>query len=266
MFLQFDLVAAGLHVDLAGLQADLPGFTVFLPAYALAGHPHANIARYVDQVGPVLVDGITLGLNLDLLSQQFTHLAEGCRVLAGPAVNTIFFRVAAAGKGQRATGMLLLGHAAQVGGEPDLRFDLFFAVTVVVVRDHGHHHARGISRRDLEGIATVVSLLLILPAHSLVDLLLRCFRAVGQAQLLLGQGYQVGCQNHATGMTGPVLGVQRGVVFRQHRVTAVAEDAFDEIEVADQVAGGEETDLHIFDRTAAGHLGHNHGAQQQGDE
>ncbi len=52
-------------------------------------------------------------------------------------------------------------------------------------------------------------------------------------------------------MTQPVWPVQcsdveAGVVFRQVRIAAVAKNAFDEIEIADEIARREETDLHRF--------------------
>jgi len=49
-------------------------------------------------------------------------------------------------------------------------------------------------------------------------------------------------------------------------VAAVAEDALDEVQVGDQAAGGDETDLHGALGGEAGDLGHDDGAQQQGHE
>ena len=70
-------------------------------------------------------------------------------------------------------------------------------------------------------------------------------------------------EDDAAGVAGPMLGVETGVVFRQIRVAAVAEDVFDEIEVADEVARREKTDLHGFLRREAGHFGADDRPEQQ---
>ena len=73
-------------------------------------------------------------------------------------------------------------------------------------------------------------------------------------------------QDDAAGVPGPRLRRQGGVVLRQVGVPAVAEDALDEVEVGHQPAGRDEADLHGALGGEAGHLGHDDGAQQQGDE
>ena len=51
-------------------------------------------------------------------------------------------------------------------------------------------------------------------------------------------------EDHAAGVAGPMLGIERGVVLRQERIAGVAEDALHEIEIADETARREEADLH----------------------
>jgi hypothetical protein len=63
-----------------------------------------------------------------------------------------------------------------------------------------------------------------------------------------------------------VFYVQGGIELGEVGVAAVAEDALHEVQVADQVAGREEADLHRLFRLAVRNLGADRGAQEQGDE
>ena len=53
-------------------------------------------------------------------------------------------------------------------------------------------------------------------------------------------------EDDAAGVAGPMLDIEAGVVLGQIRIAGVAEDGFDEVEVADQIARREEADLHRF--------------------
>ena len=86
-----------------------------------------------------------------------------------------------------------------------------------------------------------------------------------QADVLLLHSDEMRGQNHAAGVSGPVLDVERGVVFREVGVASVAEDAFDEIQIAHQAGWGEEADFHCFGDVGLG-CGADQRAQQQGDE
>ena len=66
-------------------------------------------------------------------------------------------------------------------------------------------------------------------------------------------------QDHAAGVPGPVHHVERGVVFGQIRIAAVAENALHEIQIADQAAGREEADLHRLCRIACRSAGQTSG-------
>jgi len=59
-------------------------------------------------------------------------------------------------------------------------------------------------------------------------------------------------------------GVEGGVVFGEGGVAGVAEDALDEIEIADEGGGGEEADFHGFFGVAAGG-GADEGTEKEGD-
>ena len=87
----------------------------------------------------------------------------------------------------------------------------------------------------------------------------------GKAEVFLLQAGQVRRKDDAAGMAGPVQDVQRGVVFGQIGIAAIAEDAFDEIQIADQASGREEARLHGLLRVGAGR-GADDRAQQQRDE
>ena len=87
-----------------------------------------------------------------------------------------------------------------------------------------------------------------------------------QAQFASAQPRQVGGQDHAARMTGPVVDVEGRIVLDQVRVAGIAEDALDEIQVADEIAGREEPDLHRFLGFHARYLGTDHRTQQQRHE
>ncbi len=97
---------------------------------------------------------------------------------------------------------------------------------------------------DLEGRAVVVELVRIAPAHAVAALAFGGPVEVRQAEASFFDSDEMRREDHAAGVAGPVGDVERGVVFGQMRIAAVAEDRFDEIEIADQAAGSEEADLH----------------------
>ena len=151
--------------------------------------------------------------------------------------------------------MLLLGEAEEVRGEGELGLHLFLAVAEIVVADDGDDGAARVARGDLEGAAVVVELAFGPPAHAVAPLPLGRGVPCGQAELLLGEGAdEVRREDHASGVAGPVPGIERGVVLRQVRITRVAEDAFHEIQVADQVPRHEEPRLHPLLGDEARHL------------
>ena len=107
--------------------------------------------------------------------------------------------------------------AEEVGGVADLGFDLLLAVAVVVVGDEGDDDAALVAAGDLEGAAVVVEFVLGLPAHAVALLALGGVGDVGQAEFLLGEGDEVGREDDAAGVAGPVVGVEAGVVVRRGR-------------------------------------------------
>ena len=71
---------------------------------------------------------------------------------------------------------------------------------------------------------------------------------------LFGELGEVGGEDDAAGMSGPVFRVIGGVILWQMRVAGVAEDAFYEVEVGDEVARSEEANLRIPGRRESRYL------------
>ena len=86
------------------------------------------------------------------------------------------------GEGQSTTGVLLLGEPEEVGRVGDLRLDLLLAVPEVVVGDHRDDDAVLVPGTDLEGLAVVVEVVLVFPAHAIATLAFGGVVHVGQAQ------------------------------------------------------------------------------------
>ena len=236
-----------------------------LPGDALGNEVHAQGLGDIDHLGEAPVDPVALGLEVHQLPVAGHHVGEVITRLAGGAVHAELLAMIHPREGQRAAGVLLLRQAEEIGGEADLGLHLLLAVAVIVVRQDGEDDPGAVPRRDLEGVALVVALFGIAPAHPIRALARRGVVPVGQTQLLLGQARQVRGQQHAARMAGPVVHVQGGVELRQEGVAAVAEDALHEVQVGDQIPRGEEADLHVLLRLEAGDLRAHQGPQQQGD-
>jgi hypothetical protein len=53
-------------------------------------------------------------------------------------------------------------------------------------------------------------------------------------------------EDDAAGVAGPMFGVERGIIFRQQRIAAVAKNAFDKIQIAHEISRNKKTDFHRF--------------------
>src|SRR5664279_5388164 len=74
------------------------------------------------------------------------------------------------GENQRATRVFLLAQAVKVRRVADLRLDLLFAITKIIVRDDRYNHAGLVAAGELERLAVVVKFPLVLPAHAVAAL------------------------------------------------------------------------------------------------
>ena len=103
------------------------------------------------------------------------------------------------------------------------------------------------------------------PAHAVAALAIRGIVHMRQAERGFLHADQMRSEDHAAGVAGPVGHVESRIIFREMRVAAVAEDPFDEIEIAHQAAGSEEARLHGSRRVASGGRTHKR-AKHQGNE
>ena len=216
-------------------------------------------------LGEAAIDGVAFGPRVHDLGPLAGKIGDGSRCSGGQCdwVGMVLGAQAVAGEGDGAAGVFLLGLAHQVGGEADLGLHFLLAVAEVVVGDEGDHDAARGAAGELERLAVVVALIGRFPADAVAALALGGLVEAGQAEFGLGQAHQVGREDDAAGMAGPVGDIEAGVVLGQDRIAGVAEDGLDEIEIAHQAAGGEEADLHRLLRADAGDLGADDGAEQQ---
>ena len=162
--------------------------------------------------------------------------------------------------------MLFFAKAKQVGGVADLGFDLLLAVAEIVVGDDGDDNPAFVTAGQFESQAVIVEFALLFPAHAVAALTLGGVLPDAAAQLFLGELRQVRRQDDAASVAGPVFRIQSGIIFRKKRVAGVSEDAFDKIEVADEAARRQESDLHRFFRGESRHFRTNDRPQQQRHE
>ena len=145
----------------AAIDRDWPSVPVH--ETVMARERVVRVGRHQHDVRLLLVEGVPLRLGhepfrvaLQNLGERVGVTARGFGVLPAEVV---------AGEDQRAAGVLLLGVAEQVRRVADLGLDLLLAVAEVVVGDDGDDHATSVAGADLEGLAVVVALVLLLPAH-----------------------------------------------------------------------------------------------------
>ena len=210
------------------------------------------------------VEHMTLGLRDEAVLVALEDAGEG--VLGARGADRVLLAEVVAREHQRATGVLLLCVAEQVRRVADLGLDFLLAVAEVVVGDHGDDHATGVAGAGLERLAAVVELVRLRPAHAVASLAVGGLAGVRQSEGHLGDPGEVRRKDDRAGVAGPGLRLQGGVVLRQVRVAAVAEDAFDEVEVGHEPTGDDEPGLHALLAHVAGHGRGNQRTQLEGDE
>ena len=214
------------------------------PLHPAVAHAEIGILGDVEDIRVELVDRVAFGLDFHPVAEMAHGVFEGDVLGEDRAARVELLPEHVGRKRDGAAGVLLFAIAEQIGGVADLGFDFLLAIAVVIVGDDRDHDAAAIAAGQLERAAAVVRLVRIAPAHAVAALAFGGPIEMGQAQVLLLHAGEVRRQDDAAAMSAPVDGIERGVVFRQVGIAAVAENAFHEIEIADQAGGREEADLH----------------------
>ena len=265
-FRHVDFVAARQHVAVLKAERNLARLPVLLPSHFLGQQLETRILRNVKNIRMLPVDRVALRMHLDGITEQVHGLGKAARHIQGQILHRDLLGQVVARKNERASRMLLLRIAEEVGRHAELRFDLLFAIAEVVVGNDRHHHTTLVTCRDLEGRAIVVDFVRRLPAHPVAPLTLGCFVPRRQAEFRLGQLVEVRGQNDAARVAGPMLGIESGIVVGEIRIARIAENAFDKVEIADQSARHKEAHLHAFLRRHSRHPGADHRTEQEGNK
>ena len=227
---------------------------------------NADVFGEVENIGVDFVDSVAFGLQVHEISIPFDDIFETVVDVALELAQGKVLTQVGAGKSDGSTGVFLFGISEEIGGVAELGFDLLFAVAVVIVGNERDHGAAGIARGDFESRTVIVEFVFRFPAHAIVLLPVGGLREVGESQILLLEFGELGCENHASGVAGPVPGIEAGVVFRKVGITAIAENALHKIEIGNEVARCEEANFHAFFLRDPGNSGADDGTQKKGDE
>ena len=207
------------------------------------------------------IDRVTLRLSDKAVGIALDDVVERIRITRRQV--GVFLTFVVAREDERAAGVLFLGETVEIGRVADLRLHFLLAVAEVVVGDQRDDHTARVAGAELEGVAAVVELALALVAHAVAALPLGRGIPLRESEQMLGHADEMRREDHAAGVAGPTVRVERGVVFGQVRVAAVAEDRFDEIEIGNQRTGDEEARFHTLFRNEAGHTRHDQRPQLQ---
>ena len=161
-------------------------------------------------------------------------------------IRQINFPQDSAWKSQRSAGMFFFTAAEKIAGITDLGFDFLFTVTKIVIGNQRDNNALHIAADEFKRFTLVVEIVLILPAHAVFALPLGSLFIVGQADCLFTTPHQMRCQNNATGMTGPLVNIQRGIIIREKRVARITKNRFYKIQVGDQATWRKKPGFHGF--------------------
>ena len=258
-------IAGGQHVNLVGHDVQLVLASVPRPGDEAFADIECGALGDVDDAGENAVDSVTFRFPVHTVLQKVSCVLDRDLLYGRRSLRRKFVAQHVRGIGDSAAGVFLLASARQVRRVADMAFDLFLAITVIVVGNNRDDDPAAVAAHNFERPAIVVQFFLVAPAHAIAALALgRVFEA-REAEVLFQLPHQVRRKDGATRVAGPVRGVERGVVFRQIGIAAVAKDGLHEIQVADQRPGREKAYLHCLLGIAAGGWTH-HGTQQQADE
>ena len=265
LLLQSDAVTGGQNVHVLGAQSEPRVRVAVPPPDESFPRVEGSVLRHIVDVRKTPVDGMAVRLRRDQFPQQIRHVGKRGFLQADRAIGEEILSQHVRSKGQRAARVFLFARTEQVGRKADLCLHLLLAITVVVVRDQRDHHAARIPARYLERAAAVIGFVFVGPAHSVAPLPLGSLAGMRQPQSFFPNAHQVRRQHDTAGVSGPMRRVEPSVVFGKVRIAAVAENALDKIEVADQTAGRDKPDFHGLLRFTAGRRT-NQRPQQQRDE
>ena len=140
-----DFIARRGHIHVAGKQGNFHQSPLLVPRKILLPQVSPSVLGNIDQLGVATVDSVSLGHYVDPVA-ILTHDIDECSPVITTAIHLKFFSQAPTGKNQGSPRMLFFHVPHQVRRVADLSFDLFFAVTKIVVRDdrdnHPLHHDR----------------------------------------------------------------------------------------------------------------------------
>ncbi len=263
VFFELDFVTTRSDVNLIGREWNRLLFAGRIcPANASLTKRRQGVFRDVDDARMDAVDAVSFRLNVNEIFVAFRDIGERLAVVK-TTVDLEFVAQRIRSKCDRTAGVLFFRVAHQVGSVAELGFDFFLAITVIVVSDQSHDHAITVAAGEFERTSVVVAFGFVLPAHPVVTLAFGRVVVVRQPEFFLGQLSQVGCQDHATGVTTPVFCVETGVAGGDQRVARIAKDRFDEVQVADVVARNEEASFHRLRFAVPGNTGSNQWTQHQ---
>ena len=262
----FHLVAGGAHVGFVRLQLDAVFAAGIFPRNFLAVQIEVGHFGNVDDFRKCLVNRETVRLHVHRAAEPRNHVRERVAHALDVDVAAEFLAQIIAGKNQRAARVLLLAIAEKIRGEADLCLHFFFAIAVIIVRDERHDDAGFVAAGQLEGAAAVVKLVVGFPAHSVALLAFGSLVKMREADGFFRRFDQMRRKNDATGVAGPMFRIERGIIFRQNRITAVSKNTFDKIQITHEISRNEKSHLHRFLGGESGNFRADNWAQQQGDE
>ena len=265
-FFQVHLETRGQYVGMAVAQLQLLLPAVARPPHGLARQVEMRVFRHINNVRIQTVDRVALRSRLHEVAEQFHTLAQSAGIFGDDARGGEVGGKIEPRKQQRAAGVLLLAKAEEIRRVADVRFDLLLAVPEIIVGKDGYNDPAGVTGRDLEGHAVVVAFGRVAPTHAVATLPLGGLLPAWETEHLLGQTGEVGGEDDAAAVPGPVCRIERGVVFRQTWIATVAEDALHKVEITDEAARREEAHLHRFLGDETLHGGTYHRAKQQRDK
>ena len=172
-----------------------------------------SISRNVDDIGVMSVGRAAIGLRHGVVAEQGERFGHRARVFVSHALGGKFSGEIIAREEESTTGVFFFGESEEVGRVADLCLHLFFAVTEIIVGDHGHDHAIGIAAGGFKRTAVVVEFVGFAPAHTVALLALGGVVPLRKSKFLFGEKIEVRREHHAAGVAAPMLGIEGGIVF-----------------------------------------------------